>query len=62
MPWATFIKGDVAFHEGSLVKYSHGCIHLRQADAIKAFCHLKNLDRVDLKKSTAPRQADPEPI
>lgn len=34
MPWATFFApGGVAFHGGSLVHWSHGCVHLTVANA-----------------------------
>lgn len=34
MPWSTFFAdGGVAFHEGSLDRYSAGCVHLSAADA-----------------------------
>src|SRR6185437_11966887 len=34
MPWATFFAaGGIAFHGGSLTAWSHGCVHLTDADA-----------------------------
>lgn len=34
MPWATFFApGGIAFHGGSLTTWSHGCVHLTDADA-----------------------------
>jgi hypothetical protein len=34
MPWATFFApGGIAFHGGSLIQWSHGCVHLTVADA-----------------------------
>jgi hypothetical protein len=34
MPWATFFApGGVAFHGGSLTRWSHGCVHLTVANA-----------------------------
>jgi hypothetical protein len=34
MPWATFFApGGVAFHGGSLIHWSHGCVHLTVANA-----------------------------
>ena len=34
MPWATFFApGGIAFHGGSLVHWSHGCVHLTVANA-----------------------------
>jgi len=34
MPWATFFAvGGIAFHGGSLTAWSHGCVHLTNANA-----------------------------
>jgi hypothetical protein len=34
MPWATFFApGGIAFHGGSLTRWSHGCVHLTTANA-----------------------------
>jgi len=34
MPWATFFApGGIAFHGGSLTRWSHGCVHLTAANA-----------------------------
>ena len=34
MPWATFFaSGGIAFHGGSLTAWSHGCVHLTDANA-----------------------------
>jgi lipoprotein-anchoring transpeptidase ErfK/SrfK len=34
MPWATFFAtGGIAFHGGSLTRWSHGCVHLSVANA-----------------------------
>lgn len=34
MPWATFFApGGIAFHGGSLIHWSHGCVHLTVANA-----------------------------
>ncbi|WP_187366001.1 L,D-transpeptidase [Trebonia kvetii] len=34
MPWATFFAaGGIAFHGGSLTKWSHGCVHLTTPNA-----------------------------
>ena len=33
MPYSVFFNGGIAFHEGSLVDESHGCIHLSNAAA-----------------------------
>lgn len=41
MPWATFFApGGIAFHGGSLTRSSHGCVHLRLADARYYHNHL----------------------
>jgi lipoprotein-anchoring transpeptidase ErfK/SrfK len=34
MPWATFFAaGGIAFHGGSLTRWSHGCVHLTTPNA-----------------------------
>lgn len=34
MPWATFFApGGIAFHGGSLIAWSHGCVHLTNGNA-----------------------------
>jgi hypothetical protein len=41
MPWATFFAaGGIAFHGGSLTKWSHGCVHLTMPDAYYYNVHL----------------------
>jgi L,D-transpeptidase catalytic domain len=40
MPWAVFFINGVAFHGGSLVKHSHGCVHLDIGDARYYHDHL----------------------
>jgi lipoprotein-anchoring transpeptidase ErfK/SrfK len=40
MPWAVFFINGVAFHGGSLVKHSHGCVHLALANAKYYHDHL----------------------
>jgi hypothetical protein len=41
MPWATFFApGGIAFHGGSLTKWSHGCVHLTVANAHYYHDHL----------------------
>ena len=40
MPWATFFVNGVAFHGGSLIKHSHGCVHLAIGDARYYHDHL----------------------
>ncbi|HSZ42212.1 MAG TPA: L,D-transpeptidase [Trebonia sp.] len=41
MPWATFFApGGIAFHGGSLTKWSHGCVHLTTPNAEYYHDHL----------------------
>jgi hypothetical protein len=41
MPWATFFAaGGIAFHGGSLTRWSHGCVHLTMTDAYYYNTHL----------------------
>ena len=41
MPWATFFAaGGIAFHGGSLTRWSHGCVHLALAAARYYNVHL----------------------
>jgi hypothetical protein len=41
MPWATFFApGGIAFHGGSLIHWSHGCVHLTVANAYFYHQHL----------------------
>ena len=41
MPWATFFAaGGIAFHGGSLTKWSHGCVHLTTPNARYYNSHL----------------------
>jgi lipoprotein-anchoring transpeptidase ErfK/SrfK len=41
MPWATFFGTDgIAFHGGSLTRWSHGCVHLTVANARYYNAHL----------------------
>ena len=41
MPWATFFAaGGIAFHAGSLTRWSHGCVHLTLASARYYNVHL----------------------
>lgn len=41
MPWATFFAaGGIAFHAGSLTRWSHGCVHLTLASARYYDVHL----------------------
>ena len=47
MPHAIFFAPNgIAFHEGSLVTPSHGCVHLTAADATAFFAQLKIGDGV----------------
>lgn len=47
MPFSVFFnKTGIAFHEGSLVEPSHGCIHLEQTAAIQFFQTLQYGDSV----------------
>ena len=43
-----FTDGGVAFHEGSLERYSAGCVHLSQADSESYFDTLKVGDEVQV--------------
>jgi hypothetical protein len=41
MPWATFFgAGGIAFHGGSLTRWSHGCVHLTDGNAHYYNAHL----------------------
>lgn len=47
MPFSVFFAtGGIAFHEGSLVRSSHGCVHLTQRSANHFFDALAPGDRV----------------
>ncbi|OLZ53018.1 L,D-transpeptidase [Amycolatopsis keratiniphila subsp. nogabecina] len=48
MPNSVFFYPGVAFHTGSLVKYSHGCIHLSAEAAEKVFDTLEVGDPVQV--------------
>ncbi len=48
MPYSVFFVGGVAFHEGSLSVYSHGCVHLSQSSAITFFHSLSVGDEVQV--------------
>jgi hypothetical protein len=46
MPYSVFFNGGDAFHEGSLVESSHGCVHLSRTSAIKFYDDLAPGDLV----------------
>lgn len=46
MPYSIFFNGGIAFHEGSVRVWSHGCIHLERAAAKKYWGFLRNGDIV----------------
>ena len=46
MPYSVFFIPGIAFHQGSLVVTSHGCIHLSKAAAIRFFGSLARGDVV----------------
>ena len=49
MPYSVFFAaGGIAFHQGSLDKSSHGCVHLTMAAAKKFFTSLKPGDEVQI--------------
>ncbi len=48
MPYSVFFVGGVAFHEGSVLVESHGCIHLSRDAAVYYFNHLALGDRVSV--------------
>ncbi|GAY09918.1 L,D-transpeptidase [Pseudonocardia sp. N23] len=49
MPWSVFFAdGGVAFHEGSLTRYSAGCVHLSDADAQHYYQTLQVGDEVQV--------------
>ncbi|WP_410611829.1 L,D-transpeptidase [Amycolatopsis sp. lyj-109] len=43
-----FAPGGIAFHEGSLSRYSAGCVHLSSAASLKFFNSLDNGDEVQV--------------
>lgn len=66
MPWSTFFAaGGIAFHGGSLVRASAGCVHLSDADAQAFFNSLRIGDEVQVQQGGAPappkKDDDPEP-
>ncbi|MEU5259939.1 L,D-transpeptidase [Amycolatopsis sp. NPDC021455] len=48
MPNSVFFYNGVAFHEGSLSKYSNGCVHLSNAASLKFFTSLQKGDEVQV--------------
>lgn len=49
MPYSAFFAdGGVAFHEGSLTRYSAGCVHLAHDDAVTFYDHLEVGDEVQV--------------
>jgi hypothetical protein len=64
MPWSTFFApGGIAFHGGSLVRASAGCVHLSDPDAQAFFNSLQVGDQVQVQQGGAPAPAkkDDEP-
>ncbi|MGW4588186.1 L,D-transpeptidase [Amycolatopsis thermoflava] len=48
MPYSVFFQPGIAFHQGSLSKYSHGCIHLSPSASQKFFGTLASGDTVQV--------------
>lgn len=48
MPYSVFFQPGIAFHQGSLSKYSHGCIHLSPSASQKFFGSLASGDTVQV--------------
>jgi hypothetical protein len=48
MPNSVFFYNGVAFHEGSLSKYSNGCVHLSNAASLKFYSSLQKGDEVQV--------------
>lgn len=48
MPNSVFFYNGVAFHEGSLGKYSNGCVHLSAPASLKFFSTLEKGDEVQV--------------
>jgi hypothetical protein len=48
MPNSVFFYDGDAFHEGSLSRYSHGCVHLSPAASLKFFTALNKGDEVQV--------------
>lgn len=49
MPYSVFFNGGIAFHEGSLQRKSHGCIHLSHAAAKRFYNDLIPGDPVEVR-------------
>jgi lipoprotein-anchoring transpeptidase ErfK/SrfK len=48
MPYAVFFHGGQAFHEGSLTRSSHGCVHLSRGAAATFYDTLHVGDEVQV--------------
>ncbi|MQA16608.1 MAG: L,D-transpeptidase family protein [Pseudonocardiaceae bacterium] len=48
MPYSVFFNGGIAFHQGSLQRQSHGCIHLAPEAARTYFYELEPSDVVEV--------------
>ena len=48
MPNSVFFYNGVAFHQGSLSKYSNGCVHLSAGASLKFFSSLDKGDEVQV--------------
>jgi hypothetical protein len=48
MPNSVFFYNGVAFHQGSLGKYSNGCVHLSAGASLKFFSSLDKGDEVQV--------------
>jgi hypothetical protein len=48
MPYSVFFNGGDAFHEGSLVESSHGCVHLSRGAAATFYDTLHTGDEVQV--------------
>ncbi|MEU4249795.1 L,D-transpeptidase family protein [Amycolatopsis sp. NPDC026612] len=48
MPNSVFFYNGVAFHEGSLSRYSNGCVHLSNAASLKFYTSLTKGDEVQV--------------
>ncbi|MGH4025021.1 MAG: L,D-transpeptidase [Pseudonocardiaceae bacterium] len=49
MPYSVFFNGGIAFHEGSLQRQSHGCIHLSHSAAKTFYYDLIPGDPVEVR-------------
>ncbi|SDX22474.1 L,D-transpeptidase catalytic domain [Amycolatopsis xylanica] len=48
MPNSVFFYPGIAFHEGSLTEYSHGCLHLSKEDSERFYAALQRGDEVQI--------------